>query len=46
MKCSNIFMIKNIEFMDLDKKFNSEIIKFWGFMADIDPEIIIFGNAR
>ena len=36
-------MIKNIEFMDLDKKFISEIIKFWGFMADIDPKIIFFG---
>jgi hypothetical protein len=29
--------------MDLDKKFISEIIKFWGFMADIDPKIIFFG---
>jgi hypothetical protein len=29
--------------MDLDKKFISEIIKFWGFIADIDPKIIFFG---
>jgi hypothetical protein len=29
--------------MDLDKKFISEIIKFWGFMADIDPKINFFG---